>query len=122
VLVVDDEVPLCELLQSALTSRGYRVTCAMDGLEAIEKLGVRHQHYDVMLLDLNMPGASGLEVARRARITRPELPVVVLTGHLTPEARAELEACGCRSFVTKPYALHDLGRMIREVLADVRRD
>jgi len=121
VLVVDDEVPLCELLQSALTSRGYRVTCAMDGLEAIEKLAARTLHYDLMLLDLNMPGASGIEVARRAQTLRPDLPIIVLTGHLTPESRTELEACGCRAFATKPYALHELGRMIREVLAEVRK-
>lgn len=115
-LVVDDEAPLRLLLEAALARKGYQVACASDGLEAIEKIATPHNHYDAVLLDLNMPGANGLEVCRVIKVTRPELPVLVLTGHLTNEVRAEFESMGQNIFVKKPYTLDELGRALRLAL------
>lgn len=116
VLVVDDEAPLRMLLEAALSRKGYRVSSAADGLEAIEKIATPGATYQAVLLDLNMPGANGIEVHRVIRATRPDLKVLVLTGHLTPEARTEFEAMGLRNFVKKPYTLEELGRALRTVL------
>ncbi|HVU15784.1 MAG TPA: PAS domain S-box protein [Candidatus Didemnitutus sp.] len=115
-LVVDDEAPLRLLLEAALSRKGYRVTSATDGLDAIEKLADPAQQFAAILLDLNMPGASGVEVMRVLRATRPEAKVLVLTGHLTPQARAEFERLGQRHFVRKPYTLDELGRNLRALL------
>jgi len=117
VLVVDDEAPLRQLLETSLSRKGYTVTTAADGLEAIDLLGRMVKKFDVILLDLNMPGATGVEVLKVLKATQPAAKVLVLTGHLSPEARAEFEQLGQHNFVRKPYTLDALGRQIRAILA-----
>jgi CheY-like chemotaxis protein len=116
VLVVDDEAPLRQLLETSLGRKGYTVTTAADGLEAIDLLGRGDRKFDVVLLDLNMPGATGVEVLKVLKATQPTAKVLVLTGHLTPESRAEFEQLGQHDFIRKPYTLDALGRQIRAVL------
>ncbi len=116
ILIVDDEESLRSLLSTALTIKGYRTSTAATGLEAIEAIGDASRHFDVVLLDLNMPGASGLDVMKVLRICRPTLRVIVVTGHLTPETRTAFEKLGQHAFVQKPYKLDELGRNLRQVI------
>jgi CheY-like chemotaxis protein len=115
-LIVDDEESLRSLLASALSRQGYRTATAASGLEAIEAISDPARSFDAVLLDLNMPGASGVDVMKIIRICRPELKVVVISGHLTAEARGDLEQLGQRVFMQKPYKLDELGRQLRAVL------
>ncbi|MES2697461.1 MAG: PAS domain S-box protein [Verrucomicrobiota bacterium] len=115
-LIVDDEESLRALLSTALTRKGYRTRTAASGLEAIEVLSDPSQGFDAVLLDLNMPGASGVDVLKIIRICQPRLKVVVISGHLTAEARAEFEQLGQRAFIQKPYRLDDLGRQLRGLI------
>jgi len=116
VLIVDDEDALRTLLTKALNRKGYRTAAAATGLEAIEFLSDLSRELDAVLLDLNMPGATGLEVLRIIRVCRPSLKVLVVSGHVTPGARSEFEQLGQREFVQKPYRLEDLGRRLRHLL------
>ncbi|HEY3757938.1 MAG TPA: PAS domain S-box protein [Opitutaceae bacterium] len=116
-LVVDDEDPLRKLLQAALTSKGYKITCACDGLEAIDFINNPDLHLDGVLLDMNMPGASGLSVLKIIRAHRPQLKVLLVSGHLGPDARAQIENLPGVDFLPKPYGLDELGRRIRKVLS-----
>ena len=116
ILVTDDEPALRLLLGDALARAGYKITSAADGLEAIERLTSSDQHIDAVLLDLNMPGANGVQVYKVIKATRPGLKVLVVTGHLTVHSRAEFEQLGLKDFVMKPYTLEELGRRLREVL------
>jgi PAS domain S-box-containing protein len=115
-LIVDDEAPLRALLTAAFTQRGYKTATASTGLEAIELISDNTKPYDLVMLDLNMPGASGLEVMKVIRICRPETKVLVISGHITAEVRAEFQKLGHRDFMQKPYQLDELGREVREVL------
>jgi PAS domain S-box-containing protein len=115
-LIVDDEDPLRELLAAAFTQKGYRVATAASGLDAIAHVQDTSRPFDAVLLDLNMPGASGLDVLKIIRVCRPHLPVIVISGHITPEARKEFEALGQREFIQKPYRLDDIGRRLRSLL------
>jgi len=115
-LVVDDEISLRRLLEATLTSKGYRVITAANGIEAIDFLSRTEQPLDGILLDLNMPGANGLEVARVVKVARPGMKVLVLSGNLHAEARSELQSLGLTDFVQKPYALDDVGRRLRALL------
>jgi two-component system cell cycle sensor histidine kinase/response regulator CckA len=115
-LIVDDEDPLRRLLQTAFTRKGYKVTCACDGLEAIDFITSPTSQLEAVLLDLNMPGASGLSVLKVIKAHRPELRVMMLSGHLSAETRAEFEQLGQRDFLNKPYSLDDLGRRLRRLL------
>jgi PAS domain S-box-containing protein len=115
-LIVDDEESLRSLLSASLTHKGYHTVTAASGLEAIELISDPSRQFDAVLLDLNMPGASGVDVLKIIRVCRPALPVIVTSGHLTPVARAEFERLGQRSFVQKPYKLDELGRNLRTLL------
>lgn len=115
-LIVDDEESLRSLLAAALARKGYTATTARSGVDAIELISDMGRHFDAVLLDLNMPGASGVEVLKVIRICRPRLKVIVVSGHITPVARAEFEQLGQRYFVQKPYKLDELGRQLRQLL------
>ncbi len=115
-LVVDDEISLRRLLFATLTAKGYKVITASNGLEAIDFLSRTDQPLDAVLLDLNIPGANGLEVARVVKIVRPSIKVLVLSGNLHGEVLVEMQRLGLTEFVKKPYALDDLGRRLRVLL------
>jgi len=68
-----------------------------------------------------MPGASGLAVMKVIKACRPRLKVLVVSGHLSPEVRAEFERLGQREFLSKPYTLHDLGGTLRKML-DINKE
>jgi len=116
VLVVDDEVSLRRLLEATLQSKGYRIVTAGNGLEAIDYLSRTDQPLDAVLLDLNMPGANGIDVFKVIKIARPGVKVLVLSGNLNAEMRTELQNLGQGEFVQKPYALDDVGRRLRTML------
>jgi PAS domain S-box-containing protein len=115
-LIVDDEESLRRLLSTALTVHGYTTLTAASGIEAIDLIGDPSRKFDLILLDLNMPGASGVEVLKILRICRPETKALIVSGHITPAARAEFERLGQRDFVQKPYRLDELGRHLRRLL------
>jgi two-component system cell cycle sensor histidine kinase/response regulator CckA len=115
-LVVDDEGPLRNLLKIAFVRKGYRVASASDGLEAIDLIRDAACSIDAVLLDFNMPRATGLEVVRTLASCRPNLKVLVMSGHLTPETKAAFELLGHKDFVNKPYTLDELARRLRQLL------
>jgi PAS domain S-box-containing protein len=115
-LIVDDEESLRSLLSVSLARKGYHTLTAASGLEAIELISDPAKQFDAVLLDLNMPGASGIDVLKVLRACRPTMKVIVVSGHISPEARTEFEQLGQRFFVQKPYKLDDLGRNLRNLL------
>jgi DNA-binding NtrC family response regulator len=87
ILVVDDEDAIRLTVEMLLRRRGYSVTTASNGAEA--RVLIEQQPFDLLLLDLKMPGASGVEVARYALGCRPESKILILTGSTQIEGAAE---------------------------------
>ncbi|MEO7597438.1 MAG: PAS domain S-box protein [Opitutus sp.] len=112
-LVVDDETSLRTLLAAAFTRKGYKVSTAATGHEAIELVADTTRELDAVLLDLNMPGTNGVEVLKVIRACRPNLPVLILSGHITPEVRIEFHGLNQRDLLQKPYRLDEVGRRLR---------
>lgn len=102
VLVVDDEEEIRESLQVLLTSEGFSVDSVGDGAAAIARLGA--QLYDVVLLDLMLPGRSGLEVQKDLREIDPALPVIIITAMAVIETAVEAIRAGAYDYVTKPWS------------------
>ena len=115
-LIVDDEDPLRSLLARSFTEKGYQTAMAANGHEAIDIISDLGRPFDAVLLDLNMPGAGGLQVMKVIRLCRPELKVLVVSGHITPEARADFHELGQRDFIQKPYTLGEIGLRVRKLL------
>jgi DNA-binding NtrC family response regulator len=102
------------MLARALAGQGYRVDTAGDGGEGIAR--VEAGAYDLVLTDLKLPGASGLEVLAAARAARPETPVVVLTGYGTVAGAVEAMKLGAHDFLEKPVEIDDLFRLAAEAI------
>ncbi len=105
-LVVEDEESLRETLREALTSAGYEVLGAANGVEALSLL--REQKFDMILSDISMPGMGGIELLGVASQIYPDMPIVLLTGYGDVElARSSLRR-GAVDFITKPIKLDEL--------------
>ena len=111
VLVVDDERPTRLLMEKELPRAGYLVTTAESGEEALEK--VRAQDFDVILLDLKMPGIGGMEALRRIRDSGASGEVVILTGHPDVDSAIEAMKLGAYDYLTKPFKLSELEEVLR---------
>src|SRR5436190_3850221 len=107
ILVVEDRDSLRRLVERALAAEGYAVTAAADGEEALRLLGSAAS-FDLVVTDLKLPGASGLEVLRGARLRQPAPPVLVLTAYGTVAIAVEAMKLGAVDFLEKPLEIEDL--------------
>jgi CheY-like chemotaxis protein len=117
ILVADDEPHVRRILATLLESRSYRFDAVADGLAALDLLESADA-YDLVLLDLMMPGATGLEVLERARQMdhRTGIPVVILTAKGQDTDRERAMALGADDFLTKPFSPKKLLARIDELL------
>src|SRR5579859_1441270 len=113
VLVVDDEPRVLRLLRTALGERGYDVTAAASGEEALAALDRRLP--DVIVLDVVMPGTSGLEVCRRVR-ERSAVPIIVLSARGEERDKVAALDLGADDYLTKPFGMEELLARIRVAL------
>jgi two-component system chemotaxis response regulator CheY len=118
VLVVDDSPTMRKMVKAALQPLKPSFGEAANGLEAIEKLALNH--YDVMILDLNMPDMHGLEVIQftRAYETYKDLPIVVLTTRSEDQTREAVLQAGANRYVTKPFQAQHLLGAVQELLGN----
>jgi len=117
VLYVDDDEVIALVVERLLARAGYRVTALRDGRAAIAALQADPGCCDLVVTDFNMPGVTGLEVARAAAALRPGLPVIVSSGYITDALRVQAAAVGVRSLVHKQNMLEELLPSVREVLS-----
>jgi excisionase family DNA binding protein len=101
ILVVDDESSIRDLLTKTLSLSDYDVDTAPDGTAALERL--RLYPYDLLIVDLKMPGIDGLTVIREAKRLKADIPVIVITGFSTEYAAIEALNLGVTSYLTKPF-------------------
>ncbi len=112
VLLVDDEEEFCNTLSERLETRGLKVNAALSGEEAIKR--VEDQNFDAIILDLAMPGIDGLETLKRIKEKRPDLEIIMLTGHGTVKSGIEAMKLGAEDFLEKPVDMKVLMEKIGE--------
>ncbi len=114
ILVVDDEVEIVRALQRSLVAHGYEVVTANNGEHALE--AVVQQQPDLLLLDLNLPGMSGLEVCKQLR-TQSELPpIIVITVRDRERDKVHALDMGADDYVSKPFSINEVLARIRVAL------
>jgi two-component system cell cycle response regulator DivK len=116
VLLVDDDPDSLVLLSFIFEQYPCTVICASDGREAIEYL---HQiHFDLVMLDIQLPGLSGLDVVRTLRTnpTNADVPVVAVTALAREQDRVKILEAGCNFYISKPFLLEDMERLIGQHL------
>jgi two-component system KDP operon response regulator KdpE len=113
ILVVDDEIEILRALQRSLTAHGYEVFTASTGEEALE--AIAHYRPDLILLDLGLPGISGLEVCKRVR-AQSNLPIIVLSVKDTERDKVLALDLGADDYVSKPFGMNEVLARIRVAL------
>jgi CheY-like chemotaxis protein len=116
ILIVDDAGPVVVLCVNVLQALGYAVKGANRGENALELL--RRESFDLMVLDYKMPGMTGFEVFRQARALHPDMAVVLVTGHATPEVIEEANRMGMDGILLKPFTSDELRGTVEKVLSD----
>jgi len=131
ILIVEDEAPMCELLMSFFSEKGYKVDAAQNGEEAVARLG--EQDYALVITDIKLPGMSGLELLARIRVDWPEVAVIIMTAFSSISSAVEAMKLGAEDYIGKPFQLDELAitvekalerrslrREVRELRAEVR--
>jgi two-component system, OmpR family, KDP operon response regulator KdpE len=118
ILVVDDESAIRRALRPPLVELGFQVVEASRGEEALQML--RAGAFDVVLLDVNMPGIGGIETLRRIRAFAPRLPILMLTVRDQEEDKVEALELGADDYVTKPFSTRELIARIRTAVRRVQ--
>lgn len=114
ILVVDDDKSIRVTLSQALEASGFIVAAAVDGEHALEKF--RSDVFDLVLLDMKMPGMDGMEVLRRLKEDRPTQPVIMITGFGTVETAVEALKIGAVDYIQKPFGPDEIRAIVRRVL------
>ncbi len=113
ILVVDDEPQIRRVLRTSLSAQGYEIHDAKTGDAALEE--IREQRFDLVLLDMNMPGIGGLEACRQIRATS-EVAIIMLTVRNSEQDKVAALDAGADDYITKPFGMPELLARIRAAL------
>ena len=121
ILFIDDEEMLVEFGQIMLERLGYEVTVHTSSLKALATFQSDPHRFDVVITDQTMPGMTGIDLARRMLLVRPEMPIILCTGYSNLINEAQARACGIKGFAMKPLTKKEIADLLREVLTEAAR-
>jgi DNA-binding NtrC family response regulator len=114
ILVIDDEQSIRDLLRDFLQTKGFEVSTASDGESGLTLL--KESTFDLFLLDLMMPGISGLDVLRQRESEKIDIPCIVITAHASVQTAVEAMKLGAFDYISKPFVLEDIHLAITRLL------
>lgn len=117
ILVVDDEPQVAETLRGILEFEGFQVEIVENGRKALDRLTSGHC-FDLLITDMKMPEMDGLELLRRIKKLRKNLPVIVLTAYATLKSGLQAIKEGVYDYVSKPFSVNLLMNVVREALKE----
>jgi DNA-binding response OmpR family regulator len=118
-LVVDDEVEICDFLKTFFEERNYKVFTALNGETALRL--VEREKPAIVLLDIKMPGLDGIEVLKRIKALHPTAKVIMVTAIETRDKIEEATRLGADNYITKPLSLEYLETDVRDKLESLAR-
>lgn len=116
ILIVEDNHKLAASLKRGLEQEGYAIDCVYDGIEAARRISVNRDEYDLVLLDVMLPGKDGITVCRAWRVEGVFLPVLMLTARGMTEETVEGLNAGADDYLAKPFSFDELVARIRALL------
>jgi DNA-binding response OmpR family regulator len=114
ILVIEDEKDLANAVASGLKRQAYSVDVAYDGTEALQLIEVNT--YDLLLLDLNLPGVDGLDICKRVRTVDSTIGILILTARASQDARVQGLDLGADDYLVKPFHFPELLARVRAIL------
>jgi len=118
ILIVDDEPSICALIVDGLAETGFQCSVATNGDEAVEKIS--ESHFDVILMDIGLPGMSGVEILRKNRQRMHTSAVTMITAQSNLELAVETMKLGACDYIVKPFTISRLLQSIRSALEGQR--
>lgn len=117
VLLVDDDHICLELLGNLLLEcAGIAPYCAMNGKEALKEM--EEEEFDLIITDFNMPGMTGIELAKQVQVIAPNTPIILNSGALSPEIAQQARDCGIAGVIEKPFKLDIMLSLIDSILSN----
>ncbi|PJZ69477.1 hybrid sensor histidine kinase/response regulator [Leptospira perolatii] len=116
VLFIEDEIMLRDLIRTMLEFKGYAILTAADGEEGVSIFNQRKEDISLVITDYGLPKLTGSEVFSRIKDIKPEVKMILATGFIDPEIKADLSDMGVSRFIQKPYFVSEVFSAIREVL------
>lgn len=116
ILIVEDQENLAKIIQKGLQSEGFLADYVLDGQEALRRISVYHQEYDIIILDFMLPKKSGLEVITEMRAKKYSTPVLMLTAKNDKKDITTALNAGADDYLTKPFSFDELLARIRAIL------
>ena len=117
ILLVDDEEMITEIGRELLTDLGYDVFVAKNGLEAVDIYQNAPEKFDLVILDMIMPGISGSVTFQRLKAIDPQVRVLLSSGYSISNQASELLAQGCADFIEKPFSQKKLSMKIKNIIS-----
>lgn len=115
-LLVDDEERFTAILAEGLRRKGYAVDTVNDGVKAYTRISLHRNDYDLVILDLMLPGMSGLDICRQLRAEGITIPILILTGRSEEEQKVELLMSGADDYLVKPFSFEELAARVQAIL------
>lgn len=116
ILLVEDEDRFAAVLTEGLKHKGYAVDTVNDGVKGYTRISLHRQDYDLVILDLMLPGMSGLDICRQMRAEGITLPILVLTARGEEEKKVELLLAGADDYLVKPFSFDELAARVQAIL------
>jgi len=113
ILVIDDNDAFRDLLREVLTDRGFKISEAANGEDALQMMD--KEFYDMAIVDLEMPRLNGLEFTKRVKARSPRFPVVMVTAYASFYQPSEILAAGVDAFLQKPVPMDKLVKVVEEL-------
>ncbi len=114
ILLLEDDINLSETIEEFLGDEGYEVICVYDGISAEEK--IYEQKFDLLLLDVNVPGLNGFELLKKIRVEGNETPAIFITSLNSTDDLTNGYESGCDDYIRKPFALKELILRVQTIL------
>ena len=120
ILVIDDEVEVCNALKEYLSLKEYEVETALDGSTALKKVEEFKPH--IVLLDVIMPGMGGIEVLKEIRSINPQIGIIMVTAVIDEEIAKRIVQLGAYEYITKPIDLNYLETVLAMKMATINNN
>ncbi len=115
ILMVDDEIILCQFYKSAFKKYGYQITVTHNSLEAAEIFCNNPDQFDMLITDQTMPNLTGEQLSKKCLSYKPQLPIILITGHSDIFPKEKAKQLGILKYMMKPVAIHKLLGAVREI-------
>jgi len=118
ILIVDDELNICQSCVKILSKQGYHVRYALSGYDALKR--VAEEPFEIIVTDLKMSHLGGMELLRRVKELHPETHVIVITGYASVASAVEVMKMGAYDYLPKPFTPHELRAVVQQAVIAIQ--